>query len=1132
MTCRVPDEQDHVCSRDFAPLVKLAWEPPGQQQQLSRPVLAVVAAAAATPTAASTVEASANEQVSTAVAGADFHWRSGSAVAAVEQQLGRAEAEQCAEYRPSRSPATSPLCWHSSCRSIHTGSRSSSPQPHDAISQAGPAEIQPRQLEPGDCAQELLARAEENRPAGPADCFSHLHAPLLPGRRVANEIDNRLTPLQTIASVAAQLSASICSTQSDIGDNHCNSRPVRQRKPPKTLISEMEGIQGAGASKRKRRAAKTELGEENKATTDPAQVVLEDCGVRNANGGASLAEDAQNCLAYDDSLDSTNPTSEVGKAGRQNLEIQEDQETPHFRGRVTRSRLCKTKNEKLPEKKPADPADAESDTSDEEVDSHGENGHILANGNEEGSSTPKRPTHALSQAVPKRRYKRKWRNQYGSSEDPPGETPVVKSSTPQPSPLDPPTDVDLGIGDFVWGKMRGFDWWPASIVSAARANQSAAAPGHVWVCWFGDNQFSQILLTRVRPLAEFRQYMLTRKPKTLYRKAILECAELAAQRVNKQFPLEWQSQGENSDASADETLFDSFCDTPRQRHLLSWALSGFLPEGLEGLRPSELDITNASAPPAALLSHTLPASPESMLSLPSLASPARGSPTPTPSRANAAAGSGKGYTSSVMVTPRPPQQLVQSDVRNSSGHQMERFNLVRQRKQRLAETCLCCGIAGGKVQREHPLFVGGICEHCIPTFVECAYCFDEDGSQTYCCICADGKEVYLCDSPGCARSYCPLCIAKLCGENIHQHIHKLHTWVCFMCEDQSSDLLQVHDDWHPRLLSLMSSEDCGLFQPEVPPPPPAMEDRQPIKVLGLFDGIGTGMLVLNELGIEVATYVGSEIDQDAIRVSRRHHINILHVGAVEEITSKHIQEWGPFDLVIGGSPCNDLSMANPARRGIFEGSGRLFFDFYRLLQLARPAASEKRPFFWLFENVVSMRAVDKSTISRFLECNPSVVDAKDVSPAHRPRYFWGNLPGMTRGIVPWPGDVLSLQECVEPNCDRRARFEKLRTITTKTNSIRQTKENIYPVSVLHHGTDGMVESEEGDTLWCTEMERIFGFPSHYTDVGNMGRVARQRLLGRAWSTPVIRHLLAPLRDYFKTSNSGKQLPPPQYSVGV
>jgi len=33
-------------------------------------------------------------------------------------------------------------------------------------------------------------------------------------------------------------------------------------------------------------------------------------------------------------------------------------------------------------------------------------------------------------------------------------------------------------------------------------------------------------------------------------------------------------------------------------------------------------------------------------------------------------------------------------------------------------------------------------------------------------------------------------------------------------------------------------------------------------------------------------------------------------------------EWGPFDLVIGGSPCNDLSIVNPARKGIWSGRCR------------------------------------------------------------------------------------------------------------------------------------------------------------------------------------------------------------------
>ena len=58
----------------------------------------------------------------------------------------------------------------------------------------------------------------------------------------------------------------------------------------------------------------------------------------------------------------------------------------------------------------------------------------------------------------------------------------------------------------------------------------------------------------------------------------------------------------------------------------------------------------------------------------------------------------------------------------------------------------------------------------------------------------------------------------------------------------------------------LNSQESTPFSPISP------EQRKPIRVLGLFDGIGTGLLVLKELGIEIDKYVASEIDPDAIKV--------------------------------------------------------------------------------------------------------------------------------------------------------------------------------------------------------------------------------------------------------------------------
>jgi len=43
---------------------------------------------------------------------------------------------------------------------------------------------------------------------------------------------------------------------------------------------------------------------------------------------------------------------------------------------------------------------------------------------------------------------------------------------------------------------------------------------------------------------------------------------------------------------------------------------------------------------------------------------------------------------------------------------------------------------------------------------------------------------------------------------------------------------------------------------------------------------------------------------------------------------------------------------------------------------------------------------------------------------------------------------------------------------------------------------------------------LFGFSEHYTDVGDISVSSRRRLLGQAWSIPVVEHLLRPIRVYF------------------
>ncbi|XP_078506163.1 DNA (cytosine-5)-methyltransferase 3A isoform X2 [Lissotriton helveticus] len=619
----------------------------------------------------------------------------------------------------------------------------------------------------------------------------------------------------------------------------------------------------------------------------------------------------------------------------------------------------------------------------------------------------------------------------------------------------------FGIGELVWGKLRGFSWWPGRIVSWWMTGRSRAAEGTRWVMWFGDGKFSVVCVEKLLPLSSFANafHQATYSKQPMYRKAIYEVLQVASSRAGKIFPA--CPENDESDTSKAVEI--------QNKHMIEWALGGFQPSGPSGLEPPEEE----RDPYKEVYTEIWVESDAAAYAPPPPAKKPRKS-TEKPKIKE-------------IIDERTRERLV--------------FD-VRQKSRNIEDICISCGSLN--VSLEHPLFNGGMCQNCKNCFLECAYQYDDDGYQSYCTICCGGREVLMCGNNNCCRCFCVECVDLLVGPGAAQAAIKEDPWNCYMCGHKGIyGLLRRRDDWPPRLQIFFANNHDQEFEPPKLYAPVPAEKRKPIRVLSLFDGIATGLLVLKDLGFQVDRYVASEVCEDSITVGMvRHQGKIMYVGDVRNVTRKHIQEWGPFDLVIGGSPCNDLSIVNPARKGLFEGTGRLFFEFYRLLHEARPKESDDRPFFWLFENVVAMGVSDKRDISRFLESNPVMIDAKEVSAAHRARYFWGNLPGMNRPLASTNNDKLDLQDCLEHG--RIAKFSKVRTITTRSNSIKQGKDQHFPVFM----------NEKEDILWCTEMERVFGFPVHYTDVSNMSRLARQRLLGRSWSVPVIRHLFAPLKEYF------------------
>ncbi|MCO5552759.1 hypothetical protein L7F22_006276 [Adiantum nelumboides] len=119
-----------------------------------------------------------------------------------------------------------------------------------------------------------------------------------------------------------------------------------------------------------------------------------------------------------------------------------------------------------------------------------------------------------------------------------------------------------------------------------------------------------------------------------------------------------------------------------------------------------------------------------------------------------------------------------------------------------------------------------------------------------------------------------------------------------------------------------------------------------IKVLSLFSGIGGAEVALHKAGIPLKLVVsveGNSNRRDVLeswwkrtgqrgRLIHRDNVEVLDHNVLRGLSEK----FGGFDLVIGGSPCNNLTGSNRVTRVGLEGEhSRLFFEFPRIYNLVK-----------------------------------------------------------------------------------------------------------------------------------------------------------------------------------------------------
>ena len=321
---------------------------------------------------------------------------------------------------------------------------------------------------------------------------------------------------------------------------------------------------------------------------------------------------------------------------------------------------------------------------------------------------------------------------------------------------------------------------------------------------------------------------------------------------------------------------------------------------------------------------------------------------------------------------------------------------------------------------------------------------------------------------------------------------------------------------------------------------------KPINVLSLCDGISCGQLALERAYIPVNKYYSSEIDKHAIAITQYNFPNTIQLGDITKCDFKSLKN---IDLIIGGTPCQNLSVAGD-RKGLNGDQSKLFYAYIEALKIIKPK-------YFLFENVNSMSQSNKNIITECLkniyaDTQVTMINSALLSAQQRKRLYWTNFP------VTQPKDKgILLQDVIDTGC---AYNDKAYCITARYGAayfehdfIKKKKSMIAePVKVGQFGTGGQgdrVYSVKGKSIALTansggkgsrtglykidlpdgeyvirkltpiEAERCQTLPDDYTAFGNYNcipkKVAmtnRYKAIGNGWTIDVISHILNCMKE--------------------
>lgn len=287
-----------------------------------------------------------------------------------------------------------------------------------------------------------------------------------------------------------------------------------------------------------------------------------------------------------------------------------------------------------------------------------------------------------------------------------------------------------------------------------------------------------------------------------------------------------------------------------------------------------------------------------------------------------------------------------------------------------------------------------------------------------------------------------------------------------------------------------------------------------MNVVSLFDGIACGYEALVRVGIKVDRYIAYEIDPYAIKVAKANHPDIEEMG---DVTAADFSQYKDIDLLIGGSPCQDLSNYKYDRgdvKGLDGDKSSLFYYYVKALK-------DIKPRYFLLENVASMEEKWKDVITQELGVEPVMINSDLVSAQLRKRLYWTNI-----GEITQPEDKgILLKDIVVPANEVPAKYwykrdfvyngddAKVQATLLGSGLMRNMREcynlNSKCNTLLCDGDGGnrqkkIYQDGRCRKLMPIEYERLQTLPDNYTDC--VADCHRYTAVGNGWTIDVIAHI--------------------------